>query len=265
MFRMTVAALAVALTSSVAHAALSVADLSQSGDGLLTVDSVSGLAWLDIGATRGMSVADVIASGDWLSKGFRFAKASELDQLVQQGAQQLDFMAWMGAWGASSEVNAYLGGPTTLLAGVLAGDGAGPDGSMRADTLMLTRDTRITPGEPTGLPKELEGEWIDVSALRSPVQGPVINRDDLLGFFDQPSGGWVGEPAEGDALLAPLDASFGDFLRRRTQSVSPLDASLARGVFLVKNVSPVPEPESMALMGIGLVGVLSVARRRRIN
>ena len=206
------AAVMAATMASTAHAALSVADLYQPGDGFLTVDSVTGLVWLDIGATRGLSVADVIAPGnglspDWLGQGFRFAKASEFDQLVQQGAQQLDFMAWLGAWDAPLDVSATLGGPTTVLAGVLAGDGLAPDGSVRADTLLLTRDTRITEG-----------------------------------------GG-----------------SLGDFLRRFTESVSPLAASPNRGVFLVKDVSPVPEPAAMALMGIGLVGVFSVARRRRAD
>lgn len=260
MFRMTAVALTAATMVSMAHGALSVADLSQSGDGLLTVDGASGLAWLDISATRGLSVADVIVSGNWLSQGFRFAKASELDQLMQQGVNQLEFMAWMGAWDASPEVSAYLGGSTTVLAGVLAGDGARLDGSMRADTLMLTRDTRVTPGEPLPRPKELDGDWLDIE----PVQGPVIRRDDLWALMAQSPDGPVFGAGEGEAMLpSPRDTSFGDFLRRSTRSVSPLDASLSRGVFLVKNVSLVPEPEAMALMGVGLVGVFSVASRRR--
>jgi len=264
--KQTVAGLVAACLSSVAVAALSVADLTAPGDGLLTVDSQTGLGWLDISATRGMSLADVVAPSNglapnWLSQGFRFATASELDQLVQHGAGQLDFMAWMGAWAASPEVSAYLGGPTTVLDGVLAGDGLRADGLVRADALWLTRDTRINSGEIVSRPPELGGDWIDAVAPQGPVQGPVLQWEDLV--HAGASSGEGGAAVE-TATSFP-DMNFGDFLRRRTLWVSPMQADVNRGVFLVKGVSPVPEPGTWALMGLGLVGLYAVRRPARVQ
>jgi hypothetical protein len=205
-----------ALSAFGAQAALSVADLFTPGDGLLTVDSQAGMAWLDITETRGLSVGDVISSTQWLSQGFRFARSSDLDSLLQHGGSQLAFMDWMGGWAASAELSAYLGGPTTVVAGVLAGDGQTDSGQMRAATLLLTRDTQISPGT-------------------------TLLDDDRS------------------------SVSVGDFLRVQDQWVSPVVANADRGVFLVKSVSPVPEPSAFWLMGLGVAGLAGLRIQRNVR
>ena len=106
------------MAASVASASMSVADLSAQGDGLLTVDSESGLAWLDITPTRGMSMTQA-ASSTWFEQGFRFATASDLNTLITHGT---DFMGMMGAMAAPPEFSAYVGGASTMLTGMLGGD-----------------------------------------------------------------------------------------------------------------------------------------------
>ena len=64
---------------SAAATALTELDLISAGDGLLTRDSDSGLDWLDVSATSGLSFNGIVADvGGWASLGFRHATATEL-------------------------------------------------------------------------------------------------------------------------------------------------------------------------------------------
>ena len=56
-----------------AHASLIEVDLFSSGDSLLTVDKITGLAWLDLTATVGLSYDEIMAgTGGWTTdQGFR--------------------------------------------------------------------------------------------------------------------------------------------------------------------------------------------------
>lgn len=62
-----------------ASAALVEQDLSIGGDGLLTLDDQTGLQWLDVDQTLGVSPVDILADvGGWISLGFRYASGAEV-------------------------------------------------------------------------------------------------------------------------------------------------------------------------------------------
>jgi hypothetical protein len=76
------ALLAQVLLAQSAQAALLAGDLATSGDGLITKDSRTGLEWLDLTATRGVSYDAVAAGfGGYTTQGFRFASAAEVNGL----------------------------------------------------------------------------------------------------------------------------------------------------------------------------------------
>jgi hypothetical protein len=63
----------------------------------------------------------------------------------------------------------------------------------------------------------------------------------------------------------PSGVFVGDFLRVQDQWVSPVVASADLGVFLVKNVTPVPEPSAFWLMGLGVAGLAGLQIQRKVR
>ena len=76
-------ALAAICLAAPAQAALIRADLFAPGDGLLTVDTHSGLEWLDVDQTVGLTFSQVVdeGAGGWIELGFRHANAAEISGL----------------------------------------------------------------------------------------------------------------------------------------------------------------------------------------
>ena len=66
------------LVPTASLAALVSADLNNTGDGLLTVDTDSGLEWLDLDQSAGLSFNQIMSgTGGWLDQGFRIATFDE--------------------------------------------------------------------------------------------------------------------------------------------------------------------------------------------
>ena len=76
-------ATATLLGCGVAHASLVELDLLTAGDGLVTLDTTTGLEWLDLTATQGLSVDQVLAgSGGWVQRGFDYPNFSQIGRLL---------------------------------------------------------------------------------------------------------------------------------------------------------------------------------------
>jgi hypothetical protein len=262
-FKLASAAMAVlatmaALASSPAFAAYQEADFATAGDQLLTIDTDSGLAWLDITATRGQSLAQVLGSS-WMQQGFRLATGAEFAALVERGYTQTGFIDMMGGWAALPEVSAYAGGPSTVLSGIV-GDAARADGAVPMQTVLVTRATQIHSGGPSEAPEWLtRAQWGDGGGV---VSGPVLLSESIRAYVGE--GGSSTPISEVPSVTVTEPRYLGTFVRRRTEWVNPQEVSQEWGVFLVKSVSAVPEAGSLAMMGLGLLGVVMASRRSRV-
>lgn len=73
---------ALVLTATPASAALIAVDLETPGDGLVTLDTESGLEWLDVTLTAGLSWAEIEATGGgYFAQGWRLAQRPEVEAL----------------------------------------------------------------------------------------------------------------------------------------------------------------------------------------
>ena len=74
-----------------AEALLIEADLFAAGDGLITLDTRTGLEWLDLTATVGLTYATVVhGAGGWTDLGFRMANGIEVCDLITSNAVPMD-------------------------------------------------------------------------------------------------------------------------------------------------------------------------------
>ena len=71
------------LAGGAAHAALVKQDLLTAGDGLITLDTVTHLEWLNLTATQDLSVEQVLGgAGGWVGSGFEYASFGQVGQML---------------------------------------------------------------------------------------------------------------------------------------------------------------------------------------
>lgn len=253
-------ALAASLSTSWASAALTSVDLRSAGDGLLTVDSTSGLAWLDLSVTQGLS-AEQVWAGPWKNQGFRLASRDEVQGLLDAAGRlepDQPFLALLGAVPASPELSAWLGGPTLTLAGVIAGDLYVPENPVvPLWSLLETRMTTLPPlpGNPdtplSDYPGPSIGETVYGSEVWSGGSASSTTSSPLVGQVTDVVS------SQGPSL------TLGTYIRLKESAIALNQAQADAGVFLVRDISPVPEASTWAMMAVGLVGLGWVHRRRR--
>lgn len=194
--------------SGQASAAVLSADyMPGSGDGWITIDSSTGLKWLDVSLTIGQTF-DEVRTGAWYSKGFRHATKEELRTLFANAGTPDDGFNLAISHPAETLELAQLLGPT-----LVDRDGVTVAGFLGTDFL---------------------GQ--DITLASHPV-GQSFSAQ--LGKIDYLTTYGEAHFTGGHPFSNQANNAYGSFL-----------------------VSSVPEPGTYATMLLGLVSVLTLARRR---
>jgi len=83
------------LAGGMANAALVKKDLFAAGDGLVTLDTATNLEWLDLTATRDLSVDAVLGgAGGWVNAGFQYASFGLVGQLLNDAGYVGDISSY---------------------------------------------------------------------------------------------------------------------------------------------------------------------------
>lgn len=195
------------LTSAgIANASLISADYASGGDGLLTVDTATGLEWLDLTATNLQSVNSILGGyGGYIQNGFRYATDAEvLALLTQAGITHFDGVLRVQDW---------------------------PGTQLFQDLFGITN--YISPNDPYY-------SW----GMTEPDFGYQAAH---LVFVATKPFGYAGGGARFESYGQPFAV---------TDTV---------GSFLVRGVTPIPEPESWVLMASGLAALGFLTRKRRTS
>lgn len=202
-------ALVLSVFSGQASAAVLSADYTPgSGDGWITIDSSTGLKWLDVSLTIGQTF-DEVRTGAWYSKGFRHATKEELRTLFANAGTPDDGFNLAISHPVETLELAQLLGPT-----------------------LVDRD-RVTVAGFLGT--DFLGQ--DITLASHPV-GQAFSAQ--LGKIDYLKTYGEAHFTGGHPFSNQANNAYGSFL-----------------------VSSVPEPGTYATMLLGLVGVLTLARRRK--